>query len=59
MSEVDILYQISNLKEIDYKNLLMLSSLIELLISKNIISREELLNKIKKLDNITSQTNIQ
>ncbi|SKB00100.1 hypothetical protein SAMN05443428_14113 [Caloramator quimbayensis] len=59
MSEVDILYQISNLKEVDYKNLLMISGLIELLISKNIISREELLNKIKSLDNITSHGIIQ
>ncbi|MCX7883422.1 MAG: hypothetical protein N2448_00045 [Caloramator sp.] len=59
MSEVDILYQISNLKEMDYKNLLILSGIIELLISKNIISRQELINKIKKLNNITSQTNMQ
>lgn len=50
MSEVDILYQISNLKEIDYKNTLVLTSLVELLIEKGIITRKELINKTKELD---------
>lgn len=52
MSEVDILYQISNLKEIDYKNTLVLTSLVELLIDKGIITRKELLNKTRDLDSI-------
>lgn len=55
MSDVDILYQISNLKEIDYKNTLMITGLIELLIEKKIISKAELLNMIKSLDNLTIQ----
>lgn len=50
MSEVDILYQISNLKEIDYKNTLVLTSLVELLIEKGIITRNELVFKAKELD---------
>lgn len=50
MSEVDILYQIANLKEIDYKNTLMLTSLLELLIDKNIITRKEILEKTKEMD---------
>lgn len=52
MSEVDILYQIANLKEIDYKNTLVLTSIVELLIEKNIITRAEILSKAKKLDTI-------
>ncbi len=50
MSEVDILYQISNLKEIDYKNTLVLTSLVELLIDKGVITRKELIHKTKELD---------
>ncbi len=50
MSDVDILYQISNLKEIDYKNTLVLTSLVEILIEKGIITRKELINKSKELD---------
>jgi hypothetical protein len=52
MSEVDILYQISNLKEIDYNNTLVLTSLVELLIEKGIITRRELINKTKEMDSI-------
>lgn len=52
MSDVDILYQISNLKEIDYKNTLALTSLIEILIEKGIITRKELICKSKELDSI-------
>lgn len=54
MGEVDILYQISNLKEMDYKNTLAITSLIELLIEKNIITRAELLKKAQDLDEIAS-----
>ena len=50
MSEVDILYQISSLKEIDYKNTLVLTSLVELLIDKGVITRKELISKTKELD---------
>ncbi len=52
MSDVDILYQISNLKETDYKNILVLTSLVELLIEKGIITRGELVNKTKEMDNV-------
>ncbi|QCX33569.1 hypothetical protein FDN13_07520 [Caloramator sp. E03] len=56
MNETNIFYQLLNLKEIDYKTMLTLTSLIELLINKNIISKEELLRKIKNLDSIASQS---
>lgn len=56
MNETNLFYQLLNLKEIDYKTMLTLASLIELLINKNIISKEELLRKIKNLDSIASQS---
>jgi hypothetical protein len=57
MSEVDVLYQIANLKEIDYKNTLVLSSIVELLIEKQVITRKELLDKAAQLDNIAATNN--
>lgn len=50
MSDVDILYQISKLKETDYNNMLLLTSLIELLIEKKIITRKDLADRSKRLD---------
>lgn len=57
MSDVDILYQIANLKETDYKNILLLTSIVELLIEKGIFKRDELLEKIKQLDDIAAVSN--
>lgn len=56
MSDVDILYQIANLKETDYKNVLVLTSLVELLIEKGIITRCELISKTKEMDNVALVT---
>ncbi|WP_110953820.1 hypothetical protein [Anaerosinus massiliensis] len=53
MTEVDILGQIADLKEVDYKTNLVLSSFIELLCDKNIINKQELLCKIQALDLVT------
>lgn len=50
MSDVDILSQITDLKEIDYKNTLLITSLIELLVENNIINKSELAKRIKTLD---------
>lgn len=52
MSNVDILYQITKLKETDYKNILLLTSLVEILIEKGIFTRDELLEKVKQVDDI-------
>lgn len=52
MCDVDILYQIANLKETDYKNTLILTSLVELLIEKRVITRKELIDKATYLDTI-------
>lgn len=50
-----IYYEIFNLKKLDYKTMLTLTSLIELLESKNIISKDELIKKIKNLDDMATQ----
>lgn len=52
MSDIDILYQIANLKETDYKNTLLLTSLVDLLIEKGIISKSEILRTVKEIDNV-------
>ena len=52
MNELDIMSQISNLKSIDYKNTLAISTLIELLIEKGIFSKKEFSNMANFLDKI-------
>ena len=52
-NEVDIMAQISNLKNTDYRNTLAIASLIELLFEKNIINRDEFANKAQELDTFT------
>lgn len=41
---------VGDLKENDYKNMLAVTSLIDLLIEKGIITREELANRAQHLD---------
>jgi len=48
--EVDVIGQIADLKEVDYKNMLVLTGLIELLIEKGVITREEVLDKTNQLE---------
>ena len=50
MSDVDILYQIASLKDIDYKNTLIITSLIDILVEKGIISKNELMLHARRLD---------
>ncbi|WDC85333.1 hypothetical protein PL321_07860 [Caloramator sp. mosi_1] len=47
MSEIDILSQIADLKEVDYKNTLMVVGLIELLIENGLINKSQLIKKSK------------
>lgn len=49
---VDILSQIAQLKEVDYKNTLMITSLIEVLVDKGIIARKEVFEKSIFLDRL-------
>lgn len=53
MSEVDIIGEIADLKDIDYKNTLAIVSIIELLIEKKIISRSDMAKKAQFLDSLT------
>ncbi|MEZ0536919.1 hypothetical protein ACAG39_06660 [Caldicellulosiruptoraceae bacterium PP1] len=43
---------ITNLKEVDYKNTLMITSLIEVLVDKGIITRKEVFEKSIFLDKL-------
>ena len=57
MSDIDILGQIVNLKEDDYKNTLLLTGIIEVLVEKNIISKKDLVEKVKEIDT-SANTNV-
>lgn len=53
MTKLDIISQIADLKEIDYKNTLAITSMIELLIDKGILDRNELALKAQALEDQT------
>jgi len=53
MNRFDIIGQIADLKEIDYKNTLAITSIIELLIEKGILDRYEVAEKAEALENQT------
>lgn len=53
MNYVDIIGEIADLKEIDYKNTLAIVSIIELLVEKKIISRNDISKKSQFLDSLT------
>lgn len=53
MTKLDVVGQIADLKEIDYKNTLAIASIIELLIEKGIISRNDIAKKALQLESMT------
>jgi hypothetical protein len=53
MKNIDIIAQLSDMKEIDYKNTLALASLIEVLIQKGYIGKNDVALKALELDNMT------
>lgn len=53
MNKIEIISQIGDLKEIDYRNTLAIATLIELLIDKGIITRQEFSRKSYFLDNLS------
>jgi len=53
MSTLEIVAQIADLKEVDYKNTLALATLIELLIEKGLFTRQEFARKAAELDGAT------
>lgn len=50
MRELELFAQLADLKEIDYRNTLAISALIELLVEKGIITRNEFTRKAIALD---------
>ena len=50
---VNVIGQIADLKDTDYKNTLAITTLLELLIEKNFFSREEFAHKATELENAT------
>ncbi|MGI6702537.1 MAG: hypothetical protein ACOX42_00605 [Clostridia bacterium] len=55
MNEIDVVSQLGDMKEIDYRNTLAIASLIELLIDKGILNRNEIAKKAKLLDDMTAE----
>lgn len=53
MNKLDIISQLADLKEIDYKNTLAITSIIELLIEKGILDSSEVAEKARFLENQT------
>ncbi|HPT78095.1 MAG TPA: hypothetical protein PK830_03205 [Candidatus Atribacteria bacterium] len=50
MNKLEIISQLGDMKEVEYKNTLAITSIIELLVEKNIISREDIARKAAELD---------
>ncbi len=50
LDEIHIIGQIADLKDVDYKNTLVITALVELLIEKNVITRKEVLDKSYELE---------
>jgi len=49
-AEVDIIAQLADLKEVDYKNTLVVTALVELLVEKGILQRQDVIQKARQLD---------
>ncbi|MGG1659182.1 hypothetical protein [Brevibacillus sp. NRS-1366] len=50
MKEVHLIAKLADLQEVDYHNTIVLHALIELLVSKGLLTHEELSTKVKELD---------
>jgi len=53
IGDIDIISQLADLKEIDYRNTLAIATLIELIIEKGLCTRQEFTRKAKELDAAT------
>ncbi|MCX7571826.1 hypothetical protein OS242_17925 [Tumebacillus sp. DT12] len=47
---VDVVAQLADLKEVDYKNTLVVTALVELLVEKGLLTRQEVIQKARQLD---------
>ncbi|EOD00536.1 hypothetical protein [Caldisalinibacter kiritimatiensis] len=53
MNDIDVFAEIGDLKEIDYRNTLAIASIIEVLVDKGIIDRNDIAKKARLLDSMT------
>ena len=53
MKDVNIVSQLGKMKETDYRNTLAIATLIELLIEKGVITKQEFSSKSYQLDNMS------
>ncbi|CUH94406.1 hypothetical protein P22_0472 [Propionispora sp. 2/2-37] len=53
MKNLDMMAQLADLKDTDYKNTLAISVLLELLVEKNILSRQDFAKKARELEAVT------
>jgi len=53
MNPIDMIAQIADLKEVDYKNTLAIATLLELLFEKGIITKQEFSQKAHDLETAT------
>ena len=53
MYDIDILAQLGDMKDIDYRNTLAIASIIEVLVEKGLIDRSEVAFKARKLDSMS------
>ncbi|SFL45750.1 hypothetical protein [Pelosinus propionicus] len=53
LNSINVIGQIADLKDTDYKNTLAITVLIDLLIDKKIFTREEFARKARELDTAT------
>jgi hypothetical protein len=49
-AEVDLYAQLADLKEVDYKNTLIITAVVELLVEKGILTRRDVIEKACQLD---------
>lgn len=55
--EVDIIGKLADLKDQHYRNTLLLSAIVELLVEKNLLTTDDLDRKIKQLDQLAMPGN--
>lgn len=53
MNKLNVFAQIADMKEIDYKNTLAIASLIDILIDKKIIDKNDIMSKSHELDEMS------
>lgn len=52
MNKLDIIAQLGDIKEVEYRNTLAITSIIELLLEKDIINKEDISKKAEELDRL-------